>query len=240
MLILIISVSVGLMLFGMGFLLSSKNAPTMISGYKKLSEEERNQMKLSEYIDFFKIFHFTVGLLIVVLSIVFYLIKLIDFIGFTLVFFSLAGYTFFIFKSQFYYPPQRRKPFIISFYVMLIVSIGVLVMFIVPYQKTDIEIFNNQLKISGIYGEEIPIDQIQSFQIIDELPAIKIKTNGFAMNNLKKGWFKTWEGEKVKLIIDDMNGPFLQIESDQKFKLILGLENLDEELLFEQLRLIKN
>jgi len=239
MVLLIVSLFIGLFLFSMGFLLNEKSATSMISGFKKLSDEEQKQVQLVEYVNFFRKFHFTIGILIIVLSTVFYFVKLFDFIGFTLLFFSLAGYTFFIFRSQFYYPPQKRKPFIISFYIMLIVSIGVIVLFIIPYQETKIEIFDNQLKISGIYGEDLSIDQINDVKLIKQLPNIKIKTNGFAMSNLKKGWFKLKSGEKVKLIINDTNPPFLQISTNQNYSIIIGIKTIDEVLLNQQLNMLK-
>lgn len=227
------------MLFGMGFLLNSKNASSMISGYKNLSKEEQKQIRLIEYVSFFRRFHFTIGILIVVMSIVFYLVKLFDFIGLILLFFSLAGYTFFIFRSQFYYPPQKRKPFIISFYVMLIVSLGTIVLLILPYKETKVEIFDNKISISGIYGEDLALNQIKNVKLIDQIPNIRIKTNGFAIRNLKKGWFKSENGEKIKLIVDDTKPPFLQIDTNHNYSIIIGIKNVDEVLLKQQLNLIK-
>lgn len=240
MVLLIVSLFTGLLLFGIGFLLNERNASGLLSGYNTMSEEERKEVKLSEYISFFRKFHFAIGMLIMLSSIIFYFTKLVDFIGFSLMFFSLAGYTFFIFKSQFYFPPQKRKTNLIAFYMMLIIDVAVIILLFVPYQTTQVQIFNNQLMIGGVYGEELPIEQIEQIYIIQQLPEIKIKTNGFAMSTLKKGWFKTSDGEKVKLMINDMDGPFLQVDTDNNYSVIIGLEELDEEHLFQQLQLLKN
>lgn len=127
----------------------------------------------------------------------------------------------------------------IAFYVMLLVSIGVIILFILPYQETEVEIFDHQMIISGIYSETLSIDQIDKAEFLQYYPPVKLKTNGFALTNLKKGWFKLESGEKVKLFINDMSGPFLKIYTNQNYSVIIGLKNVDEELLYRQIKLLK-
>lgn len=156
-----------------------------------------------------------------------------------MVFFSLPGYTYFIFKSQYYYPPQKRKILQVSFYIMLIVSIGVFILLFIPYQETEIKISENKLIISGVYGEELSLDQIENVLILNQLPPIHLKTNGFAMSSLKKGWFKLSDGSKAKLMIDDNKPPFLQITTKQNYLIIIGISNVDEELLYQEIIALK-
>jgi hypothetical protein len=238
MVLLIISLLIGLLLYGIGFLLNEKNASSMLSGYNTMSDKDKKEVKISEYIRFFRKFHFYTGILIMFFSLLFYFTNLVDYIGFSLLFFSLAGYTFFIFKSQFYFPPHKRKTNLIAFYIMLIINVAVIILLFVPYQTTQVQIFDNQLVIGGVYGEELPINQIEHVDLTQQLPSIKMKTNGFAMSSIKKGWFKTSDGKKVKLMVNDMKGPFLQIDTAHDYSIIIGLEELDEELLFHQLELI--
>jgi len=238
MVLLIVSVFVGLLLFGLGFLVNQKNAASVISGYKQLSDKDQKQVRLSEFVNFFRKFHFTIGLLIVLFSIVFYLVKLPDLIGYTLIFFSLPGYTFFIYKSQFYYPPHLRNVYKITFSIMVIISIAVIVMMYVFQIDPKIEVFNNQLKISGVYGEDVEIRNIKDIYLLKSLPEISMKTNGVAMSHIKNGWFKLKDGRKVKLFINDLEGPFIEINTTNK-TIIIGLKDFDEELLYQQLKLLK-
>lgn len=238
MVLLIVSVSTGFLLFGIGFLVNQKNAPSVISGYKQLPEKDKKQIRLAEYVKFFRIFHFFIGLSIVVFSILFYLLKMPDFIGLTLIFFSLAGYTFFIYKTQFYYPPQQRMIFKISFSFMLIISISVILMMYIFQIDPKVEIYNNQLKISGIYGENIEIQNIKEIHLLKSLPPISYKTNGVAMSHFKKGWFKLNDGRKVKLFVNDMSGPFIEIIDSQNKTIFIGLNDFDEELLYHQLSVL--
>jgi len=239
MFLLIVSVSIGLLLFGLGFVVNQKNAPSVISGYKQLPEKDKKQIRLVEYVSFFRKFHFFIGLSIVLFSILFFMLKMPDFIGYVLIVFSLPGYTFFIYKSQFYYPPQQRMIFKISFSIMLILSIGVILMMYVFQTAPKVEIYNNQLQISGIYGENIEIQNINEVYLLKSLPPISYKTNGVAMSHIKKGWFKLKDGRKVKLFINEMSGPFIEIIDFQNKTIIIGLKDFDEELLYHQLDLLK-
>ena len=61
----------------------------------------------------------------------------------------------------------------------------------------------------GSYGEILKRPEIQSIELVAHLPEITSKTNGFALGTIKKGYFKTKNGETVKLIINSDNKPIM-------------------------------
>lgn len=239
MVILIVSILIGLLLFGIGFTLTEKNASSILSGYNTMSITERKHVKLNAYISFFRIFHVIIGSSIIVLSLVFYNLNLVDFIGFTLIFFCLPGYTFFIFRSQYYFPPQSKGIYNLSALIMFIISIGVIILLLYTQMNPKVEFIDKELRISGVYGENIKIKDIEDVKLLENPPLIKLKLNGIAMAKIKKGWFKLQDGRKVKLFINDPSGPYVQIKTIDKKIIIIGIKEFDDSLLYQYLIRLK-
>lgn len=239
MILLIVSVSIGLLLFGIGFLVNDKNATSVISDFNAMSKDEKEEFRLSSYVQFFRLFHFIVGISIILFSIIFFLLNLIDYIGFTLIFFSLPGYTFFILRSQYFFPKDKRALYKVSAMIMIIISLGVFVLTIVMQLNPNIEVFDDQLRISGVYGEQINLSDIEDINLLENYPPIKIKVNGIAMTNIKKGWFRLKDGRKVKLFINDSSGPYVYIKTIDERIIIIGIKDYDDSILYQQLRFIK-
>ncbi|NLO50143.1 MAG: hypothetical protein GX103_03125 [Bacteroidales bacterium] len=44
---------------------------------------------------------------------------------------------------------------------------------------------------------------------MNQIPRITLKTNGFALGSINKGYFKTEDGEIIKLILNSDNKPYI-------------------------------
>ena len=51
----------GLLFFGLGFMITENNASSLLSGYNTMSKEEQEQFPLTEYLERFKGFHIRFG-----------------------------------------------------------------------------------------------------------------------------------------------------------------------------------
>ncbi len=51
---------------------------------------------------------------------------------------------------------------------------------------------------------------MESVVLLQDLPKIRYKSNGYALGSVSKGWFKT-DNEKVKLILNTNTGPYILI-----------------------------
>jgi hypothetical protein len=69
----------------------------------------------------------------------------------------------------------------------------------------------DRLEISGPYGEKIRMTDIASVAVVDSLPDVKLKKNGFALGRIAKGFFLLENGETIKLLLDGKGGPYLRI-----------------------------
>lgn len=73
------------------------------------------------------------------------------------------------------------------------------------------------LKFSGMYGETIPLSDIQSVTLLDTLPRITFRESGFALGRASKGYFRaagpagSSGSERVKLILNTKTPPYLLI-----------------------------
>ena len=228
---LIVSVFVGLTLFGLGFLLNEKSAPSMISGYKKMSDEEKREFKLPGFVKFFRQFHFIVGGLIMVLSPLLFFIWGEDAIGILITVFPLLAYIFFIVKIKSYTPSSQQLALNFALGLMVVVSMGAAVMFYWSIQPNTILVNEHSLEITGIYGKTIDYGDIEQVLLVETIPAISLKTNGFATSKIRKGWFKTRDGEKVKLFLTDAKPPYLFIQLKDGAKIFYGDDKTDVQAL---------
>lgn len=71
--------------------------------------------------------------------------------------------------------------------VLAVVSIILLLFF--GNKEPEITFTNQQLQISGIYGNDYNLSDIESVTLINERPVTTFKTNGFDMGGIKKGHF---------------------------------------------------
>ena len=71
--------------------------------------------------------------------------------------------------------------------VLAVVSIIPLLFF--GNKEPEITFTNQQMQISGIYGNDYNLSDIESVTLQGECPVTTFKTNGFAMGKIKKGHF---------------------------------------------------
>ena len=174
-----------------------KGNPDMISGFKM--SEEPVQKKIDEE-----------WVRLVIKSI--YVAAFTTFVG------GIAGimlgiqyvYIFFLVMPSFLIFPyvySRRK--IVgknnkSRYTNILISLLVICIIFVPIlfiysSDLDVNLQNNKIIISGIYGTEIPLNEIKDVELCKSLPKISRRTNGFSLDEVSLGHFRTSDGKKILL-----------------------------------------
>ena len=91
---------------------------------------------------------------------------------------------------------------------MLIVA----VVLILSFRPTKITVEEEHIKISGMYGREIPIADIVSVELLDEMPPIAMRTNGSDTGKQAKGHFRFRNGESCMLFIHK-KAPYIQMRT---------------------------
>ncbi len=104
---------------------------------------------------------------------------------------------------------------LIGFIVVSIIGLVGFVGFLVfrSAQPGVLAVTDGTLNISGMYGQQIPVSEMQKVELIDTLPRIERRTNGSAVGSRLRGHF-TMEGiGAVMLYLDKSQPPFIHIEA---------------------------
>ena len=114
---------------------------------------------------------------------------------------------------------------------MLIVAI----VLILSFRPTRITVGEETVKISGMYGREIPIADIVSVELLDEMPPIAMRTNGSDTGNQAKGHFRFSNGEKCMLFIHK-KAPYIQLRTTDNLYYLNYSDKEKTVELFESLK----
>ena len=89
----------GLLFFGLGFMITENNASSLLSGYNTMSKEEQEKFPLTEYLERFKGFHIRFGILFTVLGVVFYLTNA-ELLGWHMGITPILAYIYFFYQTK--------------------------------------------------------------------------------------------------------------------------------------------
>jgi hypothetical protein len=104
------------------------------------------------------------------------------------------------------------------------------------FRPTKITVEEEHIKISGMYGREIPIADIVSVELLDEMPPIAMRTNGSDTGNQAKGHFRFSNGESCMLFIHK-EAPYIQLRTTKD---LYYLNLSDKEKTVELFETLKN
>jgi len=206
---LYVLIGTGLLFITMAFLVTENNATYLLSGYNTMSEAERKKVDIKAYIPYFKKFHLFLGISFISLGLLLhYAIGEIAsgiFIGV----YPILAYLYFMRESNKYWKGSSNKWNKISIYVLVAVLILIVGLLAMGFKENQLTITANKVQFQGSYGETLDPTEIKSIALLDKLPKITSKSNGFAIGSIKKGYFKTSAGEKVKLILNSDSKTYL-------------------------------
>ena len=115
----------------------------------------------------------------------------------------------------------------------LLFVIGLLIF---GFQESELTFDAQRIEISGSYGESLDAAEITSIQLVDELPEISYKANGFGLGNIRKGYFKTKDGETVKLILNDNNPPYILLTKSDGERVFFSARDQSNEEVFAEMK----
>jgi hypothetical protein len=103
--------------------------------------------------------------------------------------------------------------------VVVPLAIGVLFYFLMqpPSVKVSQERF---LVRSALYGEEIPMTEVAGVSIVEVLPAIRLRTNGFALRGSLRGHFRLDEIGDGQLFIEAGTPPYVVVRTRRDFVIV--------------------
>ena len=102
--------------------------------------------------------------------------------------------------------------------IVIVFSVSAFVLF----TKNEVVIENDTLVITGSYGTEWKIDDIEDIYLNETIPNIKRRTNGASFGNRKKGNFELDFLGRGKLFVQTNKAPFLFIIKKDEYIIISG------------------
>ncbi len=235
---IIVSVLLAFIFIGIGFLITEKNAKHLLSGYNTMADEDRKNFNLTDYLKFFKKFHLFLGTSLLIISLILFYFVDADYSGIFVGVYPVAAYIYFIWKGKRFNNmknEQTKSSFIFALVIMVAVFVGIVAMFAYSLQDNPIEIRAEIIKIGGDYGIDLPIKDIKSIELVNELPEMTSKINGFALQNIEKGLFRTNNGEQIKLLINSQNKPFILIITKTNEKIYYSSKEKSNQEIYNQL-----
>ncbi|TYS64562.1 DUF3784 domain-containing protein [Sutcliffiella horikoshii] len=119
----------------------------------------------------------------------------------------------FIYLSKFEVSQKRKKSYIISISVA-VVTFGILFgVFYLGFQEAEMTLKENSFEISGVYGDQWEYEEITKVELLEEMPEVLIRTNGYGMQSISKGHFKVKGFGSSLLFINKDHSPYLLIKT---------------------------
>jgi len=213
-----------LLVFGLGlfflllpFLLNEKTARYLLAGYNTMSEKEREAFDLKGYLKLFRKFHFFMGLSFIAFGVLLLENLGENALGIFLGVYPILAYIWFLIKSQRFQSPASKGHNKWALALMFLTLHGVLILFVYGFRENKIEIQDEKLVISGMYGVELPLDKVEKIELREELPIIDRRMNGFNSGAVKRGIFREENGAKLRLLIGGKQEQLIYIQTQSGY-----------------------
>ncbi len=207
----------------------------LISGYNTMSKEKQAKVDTKRLGRLMGLYSYVNGG-------IFVLVGLLQGLGFKPLITPVIGFFiistgYFLVKAQKYdgniYDEAGKlrqgagKQFAVPILITLAALLFTAGLLFVSAQATRVTVLDEGIEIHGIYGEVYPWESMETVKLVDELPAIELRTNGSALGSNLKGHFKTKEFGSVKLFVNTENPPFIYLEANKKIT-IFNLSHPEE------------
>ncbi len=125
----------------------------------------------------------------------------------------LGGY---IYLSKYEIPKKRKRSYILStaLFIGTFSLVGVLMYF--GYQDYQLAAGKKSFEITGVYGDKWRYQDVKKVELLDEMPEVTYRQNGFGMAAMAKGHFKVKSYGSCLLFIRKDSSPYLYIETDKQ------------------------
>jgi hypothetical protein len=218
--LLIISLTTGLSYILIGFWIVKK--PTSISGYNKSDEHHRKT-----YPFFVQKLMTLTGIVTIIGCLICILLKWHIGVFIFLLLPSFIMIFILLLKEKKTYNKKSTIVMIVFFAVLTII----LSIFLVNSSREHSIFFEQEgIRISGLYGGYILFKDIAEVTLTNKIPTIQLRTNGFALGAVRRGYFRLKEMGTVKLFLTSTSGPYVQIRTVSNQYIIINFGNTDKTI----------
>lgn len=219
----VVSWIIGLTLVGLGFLV--KASPELIAGYNTMTAEQKSNVDINGLSSYMKKGFIAIGLFIIVQYYLFSAVGL-DLLANSMVIVSLlGGIAILVAKTRKFDRNKTGKKAIAAYILLGVVALFVVGEFYSGSKPVEVIVNSQSLIVKGMYGFELPIGTIREVKLVDSIPAITSRTNGYSFGNTKKGYFNLEEYGNCRLFLCSDSSPYLIVTEDSGSITIINLED---------------
>ena len=149
-------------------------------------------------------------------------------------------------ESELDYCAKPRKNYRSVLMTIAFVALLMGPVFFMNYNN-EIVVSDKAIEIKGEYAMNIPFSDIDTVLLVEELPSIKLRTNGISTRKVNIGKFKMSDGNKCRLYVNKDVPLFIEIkcqkanDESQKSLIFINRKTVDEtKTLFEEINSIRN
>ncbi|HOP03203.1 MAG TPA: DUF3784 domain-containing protein [Tenuifilaceae bacterium] len=223
---MVLNIVTGLFLIGMGILV--KSYPNLISGYNTLPPEKKKKVDIKGLSTFLRNGFALIGMAIIVIPTFFYFTGLLVLSNVSMVAIILVGVLTIAILSLKFDRNKKGLRQIIPLVLLGITIAFVAMVILYGLKPVKISIQEQTINIEGMYGCTINTADIEEIKLIDSMPQILLRTNGFHLGTTYKGYFALSGFPKVKLFIQNQDGPFLMLSTKHNNIYIINFAEINE------------
>jgi hypothetical protein len=224
--LLVISLIVGMSYVLIGILV--KKCPAIIAGYDQLDEYQKKTFPT-----FLLKTLVTTGIITVAGCIIPALLDWHTGVVILLILPSLIMLVFILLKGK------RKKITMTLIFFFVLLMIGIPLFIIISSREHSIFFEDENIRITGLYGETIPIKNVKNVEILKDIPTIQLRTNGLALGAVRKGYFLMKDLGTVKLFLSSSSQPYVKLQIDSDQYIIFNFGYYSVSYLSRQLRFSK-
>ncbi|MCL6572210.1 MAG: DUF3784 domain-containing protein [Bacillus sp. (in: Bacteria)] len=132
--------------------------------------------------------------------------------GFMIVF-LLTGY---IYLSKYEILKKRKRSYILSTTLFIVIMGFTGIIMYIGYQDYQLVTRQDFFEITGVYGNVWSYEEVKRVELLEEMPKVTVRQNGFGLSTMAKGKFKVKEYGSSLLFIRKDSAPYIYIETDNK------------------------
>lgn len=233
---LVVIITMGVIFIAIGALVRLNRSDSFLIHYAGLDRDHSDVVNHQAWARRFRNTHFFLGLSTILIGVALYL-RFGDSASLLfIILYPMAMYLVLFSRQMFASRTRPSRMGIFAIGIIVATAVFVLLLFRAGHADNEMRFETDQWEIRGIYGEKIRPGDVAYIQLAEQLPEFRLKLNGFATGRIRKGFFQTQDRQRVKLLIDVTDGPYLRVHRTSGDDLYIALQSRPPALLLEEIR----
>ncbi|MBE6054933.1 MAG: DUF3784 domain-containing protein [Clostridium sartagoforme] len=209
----IIILIISLIFIVLGLVISKYKCYWLISGYNTYSKEEKSRVEIDKVAKHMGRMFYLISLVLFLAGIVSYYIEISTFPFIIVIMIIIFGYL--VYMQRYDHNKKSKSETIFIVVIAFITFFTMIIVFSSGKEPNEIRVEDSNIIIDGSFGTTIEKEDINEVSIVDEIPKITMKINGYSDgSSVEKGEFRLENGDKVKLYIQSNKGPYIKISTN--------------------------